>query len=164
MMIKVSPIPEGYRTVTPNLTFKDTSKALKFYHAAFDAETLENLPRPDSSATMHALIRIGDSLLMMGDEMPGAECSKSPESLGGTSISMYVYVPNVDSAFAKAIGAGAVSVMPVADMFWGDRCGSFKDPFGYQWTVATHTRDLKREDVQEGAKAFFDEMRKSSNV
>jgi PhnB protein len=103
---------------------------------------------------MHATIRIGDSILMMGDEMPDMGC-KSAESLGASPISLYAYVPDVDAVFEQAVAAGATAVMPVADMFWGDRCGSLKGPFGYEWTIATHTRDLTQREIQQGAKTFL---------
>ena len=103
---------------------------------------------------MHATIKIGDSVLMMGDERPGQSC-KSAESLGASPVSFYIYVPNVDAAFKQAIAAGATETMPVADMFWGDRCGTLKDPFGYSWMIATHNCDLTEEEIREGAEAFF---------
>ena len=145
--------PEGFQSVTPNLTFKDTKKALEFYEKALGATVLEVLPMPDGKGTMHATMKIGNSILMMGDEMPNCP---SAESLGGTSISLFVYVPDVDSAFKKAIAAGAVETMPVMDMFWGDRCGNLTDPFGYTWMIGTHVRDMTPEEIQEGAKAFFE--------
>lgn len=151
----MKPIPAGYHTVTPSLTFRDSQKAIEFYKQAFDAQVLERLPSPDGGRTMHATIRIGDSILMMGDEMPNQGWSKSAESLGGSPISLYVYVSNVDKTFRQAIATGATEVMPVADMFWGDRCGSLKDPFGYSWSIATHLRDMTQEEIQEGAQAFF---------
>ena len=119
------------------------------------------LPSPDGGRTMHATIQIGGSILMMGDEMSAAEnCPKSAETLGASPVSLYVYVPNADTAFKQAIAAGAVETMPVADMFWGDRCGSLKDPFGYSWMIATHTQDLTQEQISKGADAFFSQMAK----
>ena len=104
-------------------------------------------------------IQIGNSILMMGDEMPGAEnCAKSAETAGSSPISMYVYVPDADAAFKQAVAAGAAVNMPVADMFWGDRAGSLKDPFGYSWMVATHKQDLTNDEIQKGAEAFFAQM------
>jgi uncharacterized glyoxalase superfamily protein PhnB len=148
-------IPEGFQSVTPNLTFKDTKKALEFYEKALGATVLEVLPMPDGKGTMHATMKIGNSILMMGDEMPNCP---SAESLGGTSISLFVYVPDVDAAFKKAIAAGATETMPVMDMFWGDRCGNLTDPFGYTWMIGTHVRDMTPEEIQEGARAFFEMM------
>ncbi len=154
MAPKIQPIPEGYHSVTPALTFKDSLKAIEFYKRALDAEVLEIMPSPDHTSTMHAAIRIGDSIVMMGDESLDQHC-KSAESLGASPVSLYVYVPNVDEVFEQAIDAGAAATMPVADTFWGDRCGSFKDPFGYTWTIATHNRDLTEDQIRQGAEEFY---------
>ena len=154
MTTNVKPIPAGYHTVTPSFTFKDSKKAIEFYKQAFGAKVLDLMPSPDGRSTMHATIQIGDSILMMGDEMPGAGC-QSAESLGASPISFYVYVPNVDAVFQQAVAAGATAGMPVAEMFWGDRAGQLKDPFGYSWMIATHSRDLTPQQIQEGAQAFF---------
>jgi len=154
MTTKTRPVPDGFHAVTPCLTLKDSKKAIEFYTKALGAEVMDVFPAPDGRNTMHATIRIGDSILMMGDEMPNSGC-RSAESLGTTPVSLYVYVPDADAIFRQAIAAGAVETMPVADMFWGDRCGMLKDPFGYSWTIATHTRDLTPEEIQEGAQAFF---------
>lgn len=155
MTTKAKPIPEGFRAVTPSLTLKNSLAAIEFYKKAFGAKVLDMLPSPDGRRTMHATIKIGDSILMMGDEMPNQDCSRSAESLGASPVSLYVYVPNVDETFKQAIAAGAVETMPVADMFWGDRCGTLKDPFGYSWMIATHIRDLTHEEIQQGAQSFF---------
>jgi len=160
MKTKVKAIPEGFQTVTPSLSLKDSLKAIAFYEKAFGAKNPEVFPSPDGKHTMHATIRIGDSIVMMGDEMPDMGC-KSAESLCASPISLYVYVPDVDAVFEQAVAAGATAVMPVADMFWGDRCGTLKDPFGYQWTIATHNRDLTEREIQEGATAFFEATGKS---
>ncbi len=154
-------IPEGYHAVTPSFTFKDSQKAIDFYKKAFGAKTLDLFPNPSGRGIMHATIQIGNSIMMMGDEMPGAEnCMKSAESLGNSPISLYVYVPNADAAFQQAVAAGGTVTMPVADMFWGDRAGSIKDPFGYSWMIATHTRDLTDDEIKKGAEAFFAQMAK----
>lgn len=154
MNTKVKAIPEGFHTVTPCLTLKNSLEAIEFYKKAFGAKELGVFPAPDGKGTMHAVIQIGDSILMMGDEMPNQNC-KSAESMGTSPISLYLYAPDVDAAFKQAVDAGAMITMPVADMFWGDRCGSLKDPFGYAWMIATHTRDLTGEEIREGAKSFF---------
>jgi uncharacterized glyoxalase superfamily protein PhnB len=153
-------IPEGFHAVTPCLTLKNSVEAIEFYKKAFGAGELCVFPSPDGKSTMHALIEIGDSLLMMGDEMPGQDC-KSAAVLGASPISLYVYVPDADAVFTQAVAAGATATMPMADMFWGDRCGSVKDPFGYTWTIATHIRDLTAEEVQEGARSFFEKAGKA---
>ena len=155
------PIPEGYHSVTPSFTFKDSRKAIEFYKKAFGAKVLDLMPDPSGRRTMHATIQIGNSMVMMGDEMPGSEnCAKSAETLGSSPISLYVYVPDADQAFKQAVAAGATATMPVADMFWGDRCGSLKDPFGYTWMIGTHKQDLTNDQIQKGAEAFFAQMSK----
>lgn len=155
------PIPEGYHSVTPSFTFKDSKKALEFYKKAFNAKVLDLMPRPGGQGTMHATMQIGNSIMMMGDEMPGMEnCAKSAETVGNSPISLYVYVPDVDAAFKQAVAAGGKEVMPVMDMFWGDRCGTIRDPFGYQWMIGTHKQDLTNKQIAEGAEAFFAQMAK----
>jgi uncharacterized glyoxalase superfamily protein PhnB len=152
-------IPEGFHSVTPMFMFKDTRKAIEFYNRAFGAQELYAMPGPDGKGVMHAELRIGDSIIMMGDEHPQEPC-KSAETMGGSPISFYLYMENVDSAFAKAVEAGAKARMPVQDMFWGDRVGTVQDPFGYSWMLATHIRDLTTQEIQEGARAAFAQMAK----
>lgn len=154
MTTKVKPIPEGYHAVTPHLTLRNSKKAIEFYKKALGAKVLMMFPTPDGKKTMHAAIQIGNSILMMGDENPDQGCA-SAESLDASPVSFYVYVPNADAAFKKAVAAGATVTMPMADAFWGDRCGTLKDPFGYPWTIATHTHDLTQKEIQEGAQTFF---------
>ena len=153
------PIPQGYHSVTPSFTFKDSQKAIDFYKKAFGAKVLDVFPNLTGGGVMHATIQIGDSILMMGDENPGMSC-KSAETLGGSPISLFVYVPNADEAFKQAVAAGGTAAMPVADMFWGDRAGTIQDPFGYSWMIATHTQDLNQEQIRKGAEAFFAQMAK----
>ncbi len=152
-MSNVKKIPDGFHSVTPCLSLKNSNDAINFYQKAFNAQKLYVMPGPDGKGVMHASIKIGDSIIMLGDESPEQGCS-SAETLGNSPISLFLYVNNVDDAFKKAIDAGCVETMPVCDMFWGDRCGSLKDPFGYSWMLATHTADLSEAEIQEGAKAF----------
>ncbi|MBJ6799907.1 VOC family protein [Geomonas propionica] len=147
------PIAEGFHSVTPMFMFKDCRKAIEFYRNAFGAVERYTMPGPDGGV-MHAELMVGDSIIMMGDEFPGENC-KSAETLGVSPISFYLYVENVDAAFRRALEAGAIEKMEVQDMFWGDRAGSLQDPFGYNWMLATHTRDLTPEEIREGAKAAF---------
>ena len=154
MKNKVKSIPEGYHSVTPDLTLKDSLKAIKFYKKAFGAKEMGVFPSPDGKSTMHAVIKIGDSIIMMGDERPGESC-ESAETLGASPVSLFIYVPDVDKVFNQAVDAGAEITMPLDDMFWGDRCGTVKDPFGYSWMIATHSHDMTWEEVQKGAEAFF---------
>ena len=154
-------IPDGYYTVTPSFTFKDSKKAIEFYKKAFGAKVLDLMSDPSGRRIMHATIQMGNSILMMGDEMPDSEnCAKSAETLGNSPISLYVYVPDADAAFKQAVAAGGTAVMPVIDMFWGDRAGSIRDPFGYSWMIATHKQGLTKDLIQKGAEAFFAGMAK----
>jgi PhnB protein len=152
--------PDGYHAVTPSFTFKDSQKAIDFYKKAFSAKVLEVFPSLTGKGIMHATLQIGDSILMMGDEMPGGQGCKSAEALGGSPISLFIYVPDADAAFKQAVAAGGTVAMPVADMFWGDRAGSIKDPFGYQWMIATHKQDLTQDQIRKGAEAFFSQVAK----
>ncbi len=153
------PIPAGYRSVTPSFTFKDSKKAVAFYQKAFGAQALDVFPNLNGQGVMHATIRIGDSILMMGDENPGMKCM-SAETLGNSPVSFFIYVPDADAAFRQAVAAGCTATMPVADMFWGDRAGSVRDPFGYSWMIATHKQDLTLDEIRKNAEAFFAQMAK----
>lgn len=155
-MIKV--IPEGFHSLTPYLVFKDARKAIDFYKGAFNAQERFAMPGPNGEGVMHAELLIGNSIIMMGEENSQQQC-KSAETSGGSPVSFYIYLKNVDEAFRIALEAGAESRMPVQDMFWGDRTGTVQDPFGYSWTLATHTKDLTPQEIQQGAQAFFAEMR-----
>lgn len=156
-MIKA--IPEGYQTLTPMFIFKDAGKAIDFYKRAFGAEVRFVMPGPDGKGVMHAEVRIGTSVIMMGEE--NTDCpSKSAETIGGSPVSFYIYLENVDEAFKRAVEAGSKIQMPVEDMFWGDRMGTVLDPFGYSWSLASHTKDLTPEEIQKGAQAMFAKMAK----
>lgn len=151
------PIPEGYHSLTPMFVFKNTRKAIDFYQRAFGAQVNYVMPGPDGNGVMHAEVRIGNSIIMMGDEHPQEPC-KSAETIGGSPVSFYLYREDVDEAFRVAVDAGAEVRMPVEEMFWGDRMGTVQDPFGYSWSLATHTRDLTPEEIAQGAQAFFARM------
>ena len=114
------------------------------------------MPDPGGKGVMHAELRIGDSMVMLGSESKEHGCL-SPTSIGGSPVTLHLYVPNVDAAFKRAVAAGAKATMPVMDMFWGDRYGQVEDPFGHKWSIATHTADLTPEQIQEG----FEEWMKS---
>lgn len=156
----VQAIPEGFHTVTPTLTFKDCAKAIEFYKKAFDAKALHVFPSLDGKGIMHARLQIGNSIIMMGDEMEGDNCTKSAETLGKSPIGFYIYVADVDSIFQQAVTAGGQITMPVSDMFWGDRAGHIKDPFGYSWMIAAHTQDLTDKEIRKNAADFFASMAK----
>lgn len=157
MTQKNSAVPPGYTTVTPSMTFSDSLKAIEFYKKAFGAETVAVAPMPVGKGTMHAVIRIGNSLVMMGDEIPGGRCV-SAEKTGYSPISLFIYVEDADTVFNRAVQAGAAPSMPMWDAFWGDRCGMVTDPFGYGWMIATHKKDLTDREIQDGARKFFEQM------
>ena len=142
----VTPIPPDYAGVTSYLIVRGAAKAIDFYKAAFNAVETGRMPGPDGRL-MHAAVKIGDSTLMLVDEMLeyGA---KSPKSLGGSAVTLHLYVDDVDAAFARAVAAGAKVTMPLADQFWGDRYGQLEDPFGHKWSIATHKRDVTPEEMK----------------
>jgi PhnB protein len=148
-------VPEGYHTVTPHLILENTAQALDWYKRALGAEELNRSTGPDGKI-IHATIRIGDSLMMLNDEMGGG---KSARAYGGSPISMWVYVDDCDSMFNRAVSAGARAAAgpmgQLTDQFWGDRSGTFTDPFGYTWTAATHKEDLTPQEMEKRAAEFF---------
>ena len=146
MTNKVKPIPEGYHTATPYLIVKDAARAIEFYKKAFGATELMRMPGPGGKIG-HAEIKIGDSPIMLADEVPGMGF-RSPESLGGSPISILLYVEDVDVVFSEALAAGAKVQRPVADQFYGDRTGGVTDPFGHVWYIATHKEDVSPEEMK----------------
>ncbi|MDP9046188.1 MAG: VOC family protein [Pseudomonadota bacterium] len=144
---QVKPIPEGMHSITPHLCCANAAAAIDFYKEAFGAVEVSRLAGPDGKL-MHGAVRIGDSVVMLYDEMPqwGA---LGPKALKGSPVVIHLYVPDVDAAFAQAIAAGATVKMPVADMFWGDRYGQVEDPYGHCWSIATHTRDLTEAQIRD---------------
>jgi PhnB protein len=149
MASKVKPIPEGYHTVTPYLSIKGASDAIAFYKKAFGAEELVRMPMPDGRVG-HAELQIGDSRLMLADEMPemGDASTKSPRTLGGSTTGICLYVPDVDSLYKRAVDAGAKAKRPLTDQFYGDRSAVVEDPFGHIWTLATHIEDVSPEEMK----------------
>ena len=145
------PVPDGFHTVTPHLTMKNAGEAIEFYKKAFGAEEIARMPGPGGSV-MHAEIRIGDSPIMLNDEFP-EHGARGPKTIGGTPVSIHLYVNDVDAAFDRAVKAGAKVTMPIADMFWGDRFAKLEDPFGHQWSLATHKEDVTPEECAQRAKA-----------
>jgi PhnB protein len=143
---KVKPIPKGYHTATPYLIVNGAAAAIEFYKNAFGAKELMRFPGPGGSV-MHAEIMIGDSPIMMGDENPQMGAT-SPKTLGGSPVGICLYVKDVDAFAAQAIAAGASIERPVQDQFYGDRSGTFADPFGHKWTIATHKEDVSSEEMQ----------------
>ncbi len=155
----VKAVPEGFRTITPSLVVRGGAQAIEFYKKAFGAEELVRMPGPDGKGVMHAELKIGDSIFFLGDESPQM-ASKSPQTLGGSTGGLHLYVADVDAAFKRAVSAGARASMPVADMFWGDRYGKVTDPFGHEWGLGTHKEDVSPADMEKRAKAFFAQMPK----
>jgi len=146
MPSNVKPIPDGYHTVTPYLVVHDAAKAIDFYKRAFDATEVHRMQGPDGKIG-HAELRIGDSIVMLADEMSGMD-TRSPQSLNGTSAGLFIYTRDVDAAYNKATAAGAKATQPPADMFWGDRYGKLTDPFGHSWSLATHKEDVAPEEMK----------------
>ena len=143
----VKHIPEGMHTVTPHLVCAGAGAAIDFYKKAFGATETSRMPGPGGKL-IHASIRIGDSTVMLVDEMPEWG-SLGPKALKGSPVVIHLYVDDVDAFTARAVTAGAKVTMPVADMFWGDRYGQLEDPFGHRWSVATHIRDVSPADMQQ---------------
>lgn len=145
-MAQVKPIPEGYRSLTPYLYVRGAARAIEFYKNAFGAIERVRMAGPDGKIG-HAELQIGDSIIMLADEHPQAH-AKSPETVGGSSNSLHLYVENVDSVVDKALKAGSKLLRPVADQFYGDRTGSILDPFGQMWSIGTHIEDVSPEEMK----------------
>ncbi len=141
----VKPIPDGYHTATPYLIVQGAAKAIEFYKKAFGAEESLRLAGPNGKVG-HAEIRIGDSTIMLADEFPEMGF-RSPQALGGTPVSILLYVEDVDARFKRAVASGALVTRPVKDQFYGDRSGTLTDPFGHVWTIATHIEDVSLEEI-----------------
>lgn len=145
-MSQVKAVPEGFHTLTPHLTVRNAAEAVAFYQKAFGAE-VQGIARMPDGKVMHAALRIGNSMLMLNDEMPefGA---LSPLSLGGCACTIHIYTDGVDAAFDRAVSAGAKVKMPLADQFWGDRYALVEDPYGYKWSLAAHVKEMSPEEMQ----------------
>jgi PhnB protein len=155
----VKPIPDGYRSVTPYLALKQAADAIEFYRRAFGAKERMRIAAPGGKVG-HAELEIGDSVIMLADEFGEMEF-RGPASLGGTSVSLHLYVKDVDASFHKATAAGAKVLREVEDQFYGDRTGSVRDPFGHVWHLATHKEDLSREELERRAKDAFESKAKA---
>jgi uncharacterized glyoxalase superfamily protein PhnB len=145
------PIPEGFHTITPHIICRDAGKAMDWYKKALGAVERERHMGPDGKL-MHGTLKIGDSLLMIADEFPDYKCF-GPQTIGGTAVTMHLYVEDADSLYNRAVGAGANVTMPINDAFWGDRYGQITDPFGHSWAIATHKHDYTPEQIAEKAQA-----------
>jgi PhnB protein len=149
----IKPIPDGYHSITPYLIVNGAANAIDFYKHAFGAVELMRMPGPDGKLG-HAEIRIGDSVIMLADEHPEMGY-RSPKSLGGSAVSLVVYVERVDDVFGRAVAKGAKQLQPIKDQFYGDRSGTLQDPFGHTWTVATHVEDVPPEEMRRRAEKFM---------
>jgi PhnB protein len=156
MTATVKTTPEGYHTATPALTVDDGAKALEFYVRAFSAKKRNVSQTPDGKM-IHGEFQIGDSVFMLADEFPGMG-NRSPKSLGGSSFGIWLYVSDADAVYHQAIAAGATSMSPPTDMFWGDRFASVRDPFGHVWSIATHREDVPPAEMERRSKEFFAKM------
>jgi PhnB protein len=150
-MASAKPIPDGYHAVTPYLIVKGAARAIEFYAKAFGARELFRMAGPDGRVG-HAELQLGDSRVMLADEHPEIG-AKSPQTIGGSPVTLHLYVEDVDATVARAVGAGARLDRPVADQFYGDRNGGLTDPFGHVWFVATHKEDVPPEELARRAKA-----------
>jgi PhnB protein len=153
---KVKPIPEGYHTITPSLVIRGAAAAIEFYKKAFGAKEIMCMKGPGGMVG-HAELQIGDSKLMLSDEFPNMG-TQSPLALKGSPVALFLYVDNVDAWFQKAVAAGAQVTMPLADMFWGDRFGKLKDPYGHDWALATHIEDVSPEEMVKRSAAAMAQM------
>jgi PhnB protein len=160
MSENVKIVQEGYHSVNPYLVVRNADKAIEFYKTAFGAEERFRMHGSDGKTIMHAELKIGDSVFMLTEESPDMK-ALSPESIGGSPISLYVYVKDVDSVFNQAISEGATVLHPVKDQLYGDRFGYLKDPFGHLWSIATHKKDLSPNELRKVGEAFFEEMSKA---
>ncbi len=149
----VDPIPAGAHTLTPNLVLKECAKAIEFYKRALGAQETGRFPSPDGKSVWHAALKIGDSALYVADEMPGMS-RPAPTAAAAAPVTMWLWVPDADAAYRRALDAGAKSVSEPTDMFWGDRCAGVADPFGYLWTFATHKKDLTPEEMRKAGEEF----------
>ncbi len=153
---KVSHVPAGYHAVTPTLSIAECAKAIEFYKEALDAKETYRMAAPDGKSVWHAELRIGDSPIMLSDPMDPRV--KPPSRDAPSAVGIWLYVPDCDALFEQATKAGATVMMPLADMFWGDRFGMVLDPFGVRWGIATHTKDLSQEEIRQAGEEFASKM------
>jgi PhnB protein len=159
MSNNVRPVPEGYHSISPAITCKNAARALDFYKEAFGATEINRMAGP-GGVVMHAELRIGDSVIFVSDEFPGMSAAPAP---GVTPSSyLFLYTPDVDTVFNRAVAAGAQVSMPVTDMFWGDRYGKVTDPFGHSWGVATHVEDVSPDEMMRRSAEWTASMNKAA--
>ena len=161
-MTEVKKIPDGYHSLTPVLIVKDGLKAIEYYKKVFGAIDKGTMMMPDNKSVAHAELMIGDSKIMLSDEFPEMK-SLSPTTIGGSPVSLYLYVEDVDKTFNLAVAEGGKSLFPVEDWFYGDRHGSIQDPFGHIWSISTHIKDLTKEEMKKAAEEAFSKMCEKSD-
>jgi PhnB protein len=154
---RVKPVPEGFRSLTPFLVVHDGAAAIEFYKHSFDAVEDSRLSMPDGKIA-HAALTIGDSKLMLCDEFDYSAC-RSPQTIGGSTVTVHLYVEDVDAAFARAVAAGAAVTMAVSDTMWGDRLGTVRDPFGHCWSIATRKRKMSQSEIEAAFQAALAKRR-----
>jgi len=148
--------PYGYRSVTPHIVLRGAAQALDFYKAALGAIERMRMATPDGARLMHAEMQIGDSVIMMSDEFPEMNTgARAPNVLGATTGSIHLYSEDIEVLFSRAVAAGMTVLMPLQDMFWGDRYGRLRDPFGHQWSIAKQVRNMTPEEIAEAAREAF---------
>jgi PhnB protein len=155
------PIPEGYHSIPPAITCKDSAQAIDFYKEAFGATEINRMLGP-GGRVMHAELRIGDSVIFVSDEFPGMSAAPTPGAI--PSHYLFLYTPDVDTVFNRAVAAGAEASMPVTDMFWGDRYGKVTDPFGHSWGVATHVEDVAPDEMARRSAEWTASMSKAASA
>jgi uncharacterized glyoxalase superfamily protein PhnB len=158
---KVKAVPHGMRTITPHLVVREAEKAIEFYRKAFGAEA-KGVHRTPDGKVMHAELKIGDSTIMLADEFPGMGTCASPQTLGGTCVTLNLYRENVDQLFNQAVAAGATVTMPLSNQFWGDRYGMVRDPFGHSWALGQHMEDVAPEELERRGREIFAKMAKDA--
>ncbi len=156
-MASLNPVPQGMHTLTPNLVLRDCARAIEFYKRALGAQERSRMPSPDGTKIWHAELVVGDSYFFLNDEMPGMG-RPAPTAADPSPVTMWLYVPDCDAAFDRAVKAGAKQAYAPTDMFWGDRCAGVADPFGYVWSFATHQKDVSAEDLRRGGEEFAKRM------
>jgi uncharacterized glyoxalase superfamily protein PhnB len=159
-MSSPKPVPEGFHTITPHLIVRDSKAAIDFYQKAFGAQLQGGIAHMPDGRVMHAMIKIGDSFLMLNDEFP--EHGVVAPKAGEAGVSLHIYLDDVDNVFSRAVSAGAQVKMPLANMFWGDRYGKVVDPFGHQWSLATHVKNMSEDEMKAAMNEAMSAMRKSA--
>jgi uncharacterized glyoxalase superfamily protein PhnB len=156
-MASVNPVPQGMHTLTPNLVLRDCARAIDFYKQALGAQERARMPSPDGKKIWHAELIVGDSTFFLNDEMPGMG-RPAPTAADPSPVTLWLYVPDCDAAFDRAMKAGGKQTYAPTDMFWGDRCAGVADPFGYVWSFATHQKDMTEEEMRRGGEEFAQRM------